>query len=73
MYKDKCFALKDGECIATRRRKCHNCAFYKTVEQHDRSRDSAFARIARMAYAEQRIISIAYYKSARPWAQGAAV
>ncbi len=73
MNDTKCFAYIGGECIVVCGRRCrgsNKCAFYKTVEEHKQSSAAAFARIARLPFADQRFISENYYGGFFPWVSG---
>ncbi len=67
-----CFARKDRECLALNLGFCFGkCSFYKTAEELERSKLAAFARIARLPYAQQCYIAGQYYGGKFPWRSGA--
>jgi hypothetical protein len=66
----KCFALKNGGCIALKGRDCYECPFYKTAAEYGKSCGAAFARIAALPDEQQYYIATQYYGGTYPWFWG---
>ncbi len=67
MNDTKCFASKNGDCVALKERDCYGCPFYKTVAEHRKSCGAAFARLAGLPYELQDYIAAQYYNGSHPW------
>ncbi len=66
----KCFASKNGKCIALKDRECYCCPFYKTVAEYGKSCGAAFARLAGLPDEQQDYIAAQYYGGTYPWFWG---
>jgi hypothetical protein len=55
-----CTVLNVGKCYG-------KCAFYKSVDEHDKSFAAAHARIAKLPFPQQRYIAEQYYNGSYPW------